>query len=85
MFKKISILILIFAIANCSKDKNKIDVSDSKDLKDLPMWVIDSSDSRGISAVGIAKSSRGGIKFQIPKVSFKIGIWDFLYCYLIKF
>lgn len=49
---------------SCSK---KVEVVDNGKLDNLPSWVLSPNNSKGISAVGIASPSRGGLNFQIPK------------------
>jgi hypothetical protein len=67
------ILLLSISISSCSSTKEKLSDLNSKNktqnISDLPQWIIDPSDQRGISAVGIASPSRGGIKFQIPQAT----------------
>ena len=59
------LLISILAITvSCSKKEKEIDRGK---LDNLPSWVLSPGNSQGISAVGIASPSSGGLNFQIPR------------------
>ena len=68
--KIISTIITIIALAgtfSCSGNKASTNKKTHSDLSNLPAWVVDPTIKDGIGGVGIARPSRGGIKFQIPK------------------
>ncbi len=71
--KKISLNLLALAslvllLASCSGKVEEPKVQDmAGDLSDLPSWVLSPQSDEGVTAVGIAAPSRGGIQFQIPK------------------
>lgn len=68
VLKILVILSLSFISFSCSKNEVKKDSKELYgDLSDLPEWVLSPKSDQGVTAVGIASPSRGGIKFQIPK------------------
>lgn len=69
LLKKIIILSLSLSIISCAnKDPLKQKPQELYgDLSDLPQWVLAPKSDSGVTAVGIAGPSRGGIKFQIPR------------------
>ncbi|MBU6339810.1 MAG: hypothetical protein KGQ36_07580 [Rickettsiales bacterium] len=67
MKNKIILALSIVALSlsfSCSKDSKP--ETKSGNLAHLPSWVLDPEVSEGVTAVGIANPSKGGLKFQIP-------------------
>lgn len=62
----ISISLLFFSIS-CANKKSVPNPKINHNLSNLPSWVIDPAVKNGVGGVGIARPSKGGIKFQIPK------------------
>ncbi len=64
----ITIISILFLSFSCAKKNETPKVQDlSGDLSNLPSWVLSPESDQGVTAVGIAAPSRGGIQFQIPK------------------
>jgi len=60
-------IIVLSATFSCSNKTTSPNPKITGDLAGLPNWVIDPAVEDGIGGVGIARASKGGIKFQIPR------------------
>lgn len=68
--KKFTTLLAIIALSfsfSCSSKKDSPNPKITGNLSDLPNWVVDPSVKDGVGGVGIARPSKGGLKFQIPR------------------